>query len=53
MLTACPEWKMVRRVRFITESFGDYNHLALHYLENETALQSPQREAARKTVWQN
>lgn len=51
MLTACTEWKMVRRIRLLSENVGDYNHLALHYLESEAALRSPQREAARNTVW--
>lgn len=51
MLTACNEWKMVRRIRLMSENLGDYNHLALHYLESEAALRSPQREAARNTVW--
>lgn len=53
MLLACPQWAMARRYR-VTEAQGlDFNHVALHYLTDVRALQSPQRDAARNTPWRD
>jgi len=53
MLFACPQWVMTRRFR-ITAPIGiDFTHVALHYLLDLRALQSPQREAARDTPWRD
>ena len=42
---------MVRR--FVVDAPGDDvpTHLALHYLDDLSALSSPERDAARKTPW--
>ena len=53
LLTGCPDWRMVRRFRVTDGQPAAWNHLALHYLSSKSALQSPQRDAARKTVWRN
>jgi hypothetical protein len=53
LLTSCPDWRMVRRFRVTDGQPEAWNHLALHYLGSKSALQSPEREAARKTVWRN
>ena len=53
LLTGCPDWRMVRRFRVINGQPEAWNHLAFHYLGSKGALQSPERDAARKTVWRN
>ena len=53
MLMACPDWRMVRRLRITDGEPETWTHLALHYLASKAALQSPEREAARKTAWRD
>ena len=53
LLTGCPDWRMVRRFRVIDGQPEAWNHLALHYLGSKSALRSPERDAARKTIWRN
>jgi hypothetical protein len=52
-LLSCPQWVMTRRFR-ITQARGlDFTHLALHYLTDLRALESPARDAARDTPWRD
>ncbi|MBU3740209.1 MAG: valine--tRNA ligase [Rhodoferax sp.] len=53
LLLDCPQWLMTRRFRIDTPIPGGYTHLALHYLSDLRALQSPQRDAARNTPWRD
>jgi hypothetical protein len=53
MLLSCPQWVMTRRFRITRRQGMDYTHLALHYLTDMRALQSPQRDAARNTPWRD
>jgi hypothetical protein len=53
LLMECTEWLMVRRLRITDGVPEKYTHMALHYLADAKALQSPQREAARKTAWRD
>lgn len=46
-----PKWLMVRRLRVADGVPEPYTHLALHYLSDADALQSPAREAARASPW--
>jgi hypothetical protein len=50
-LMACPEWLMVRRFRISDGEPQGFNRLALHYLADRGALESPARAAARATPW--
>jgi hypothetical protein len=51
MLLACPQWLMCRRFRLQEIAGCPWTHMALHYLSNLSALQSPERAAARSTPW--
>jgi hypothetical protein len=51
LLMECPEWLMVRRFRITDGEPQPYNRLALHYLANRSAVDSPAREKARATPW--
>lgn len=53
LLTGCTDWRLVRRFRVTDGQPEPWNHLALHYLGSNAALQSPERDAARKTIWRN
>jgi len=53
LLLECPEWRCVRRFNVTDGVPGDYNRLALHYLDDGSALASPAREKARNTPWRN
>jgi hypothetical protein len=53
LLMQSRDWLMVRRMRIADGVPGPYTHLALHYLRDARALQSPEREAARNTPWRN
>jgi len=46
-----PKWLMVRRMRIADGVPETYTHLALHYLADADALQSPARDAARASPW--
>lgn len=53
MLLSCPQWVMTRRFRVTAARGFEWNHVALHYLTDLRALQSPQRELARNTPWRD
>lgn len=52
-LLSCPQWVMTRRFRVTAARGLDFNHVALHYLTDLRALQSPERDAARSTPWRD
>ena len=51
LLMQCQDWRMVRRFEVISGEPQPYNRLALHYLSDIVALDSPQRAQARATPW--
>lgn len=53
ILLSCPQWVMARRFRITAARGTHYNHVALHYLTDLRALQSPQRDRARDTPWRD
>jgi hypothetical protein len=53
ILMSCPQWVMTRRYRVTAASGLDFTHVALHYLTDVRALQSPERDTARDTPWRN
>ncbi|RKE74305.1 DUF4286 family protein [Pseudorhodoplanes sinuspersici] len=53
LLMKAQDWRMVRRFRIVDGEPGTWSHLALHYLASIAALQSPEREVARKTAWRD
>jgi hypothetical protein len=53
LLLGCEYWPMCRRYRIRNPGPNDWTHVALHYLTDLRALESPQRDAARSTVWRN
>lgn len=53
LLMECPDWLMVRRMRVADGVPETYTHMALHYLADSKALQSPARDKARKTAWRD
>ena len=53
ILLTCRQWVMTRRFRATAAHGLDWNHLALHYLTDVRALQSPERERARGTPWRD
>jgi hypothetical protein len=52
-LLSCPQWVMTRRYRVTAAQAIDFTHVALHYLTDLRALQSPARDAARDTPWRD
>jgi hypothetical protein len=52
-LLSCPKWVMTRRFLVTCAQGLAFNHVALHYLTDLSALQSPQRDAARNTPWRD
>jgi len=53
ILLGCEQWLACRRFRLLTPHPDGYTHLALHYLADLRALQSPQRDRARRTPWRD
>jgi hypothetical protein len=53
LLMECLDWLMVRRMQVSGGIPETYTHMALHYLADAKALQSPERERARKTAWRD
>lgn len=53
LLMECEDWLMVRRFRVVDGVPEAFTHLALHYLADRRALNSPAREKARKTPWRD
>ncbi|VCU68580.1 hypothetical protein PIGHUM_00637 [Pigmentiphaga humi] len=51
LLLECPQWRAVRRFDVKDGEPGRYNRLALHYLDDAAALESPARAKARATPW--
>jgi hypothetical protein len=51
LLMECKDWQMVRRFNVISGEPQPYNRLALHYLADLRALDSPERKKARETPW--
>lgn len=51
MLLECPDWLMVRRFEVYEGDPQPWTHLALSYLSDMGALDSPELEAARNTEW--
>lgn len=51
MLLKCKDWLMVRRFEIYDGEPQPWTHLALHYLRDGSALESPELEAARNTEW--
>ena len=50
-LMECPQWRMVRRFAITGGAPHNWNRLALHYLDDAAALESPARAKARATPW--
>ena len=53
ILLRSPYWLACRRFRLLTPHPSGYTHLALHYLSNISALNSPERDQARRTPWRD
>ena len=51
ILLRCPHWPACRRFRIRDPKPDGWTHLALHYLTDLRALESPERDAARSTPW--
>jgi hypothetical protein len=51
ILMQCPAWLMARRFAVTGGGPGPFNRLALHYLADRSALESPARFKARGTAW--
>jgi hypothetical protein len=51
VLLRCEYWPMCRRYRIRNPGRDDWTHLALHFLTDLRALESPQRDEARSTPW--
>ena len=52
MLLRCEYWRMCRRFR-IRDAGDGFTHVALHYLTDLRALESPERDRARSTPWRD
>jgi hypothetical protein len=53
VLQRCPYWPMCRRYRIRDPRPGGWTHVALHYLTDLRALESPERDQARSTPWRD
>lgn len=53
ILLKCPDWRMVRRFQITDGEPETWTHLALHYLDDLKALDSPERQQARQTPWRD
>jgi hypothetical protein len=51
MLLKCGDWLMCRRFLIEDGEPQPWTHLALHYLNDMSAFDSPERDAARATDW--
>jgi len=51
MLFDCPDWLMARRFDIVAWDPEPYTHLMLHYLNDESALQSDALKRSRETPW--
>ena len=50
-LLECEDWLMARRLQIVESEPEPYTHLMLHYLNDETALNSAALEKARASEW--
>jgi len=53
ILQRCEFWPMCRRYRIRNPDEGGFTHVALHYLTDLRALESPERDLARATPWRD
>lgn len=53
ILLKSPHWPMCRRFKVHNPAPGGWTHIALHYLNDLRALESPERDAARATPWRD
>jgi len=53
ILLGSPYWPMCRRYRIRNPAAGGWTHIALHYLTDLRALESPERDRARATPWRD
>ena len=51
ILLKSPHWPMCRRFKIVNPTAGSWTHIALHYLNDLLALESPERDEARATPW--
>jgi hypothetical protein len=51
ILLKCSDWLMVRRFKIVSGDPEAWTHMALHYLADRSALESPERAEARATPW--
>ena len=51
MLFDCPDWLMARRFDIVAWDPEPYTHVILHYLNDESALQSDALKRSRETPW--
>lgn len=51
ILLECDDWLMCRRFQIQDGAPENWTHLALHYLKDPSALDSPERQRARATPW--
>jgi len=51
LLMECKDWRMVRRFNVVSGEPNAYNRLALHYLSDISAMDSPERKKSRETPW--
>lgn len=51
ILLKSPHWPMCRRFKVVNPVAGSWTHIALHYLRDLRALESPERDEARATPW--
>lgn len=51
LLMDCPEWLMARRFAITDGAPGTFTRIALHYLADRSALDSPARYKARGSPW--
>ena len=53
LLQRCAYWPMSRRYRIRDAGDRGFTHVALHYLTDLRALESPERDQARSTPWRD
>lgn len=51
MLLECPDWLMARRFDIVAWDPEPYTHMILHYLNDESALDSEALKQSRETEW--
>ena len=51
ILLQCPQWRAIRLFALATTGAGQFNRLAVHYLDDLQAFDSPMRAASRATPW--